>query len=753
MAERPTCEELENRIQELEQELSERERIEEALRESQARFQLLYERAPLGYQSLDEDGNFIEVNPAWLNILGYSREEVIGKSFSEFLHPDWRDHFKEYFPRFKALGEVLGVEFEIVKKDGSSLLVSFNGNIGRDKYGCFQQTHCVFQDITERKKAEEALRESESRFRSLFDLSPQAIALAEVDTGKLVDINDRFCELTQYSMDELIGRTPIELGFFREEDRSGFLNLLKESGEIHGLEMNINIKDGSTLHALVFSKIIKISEIDFILTILFDMTERKQIEQKFLQAQKMEAIGTLTGGIAHEFNNILGIIIGNTEIALEDIPNRNPEYRNLEEIKTASLRAKDIIRQLLRFARDKDKTSSPVQPGSVVRESCKLLRASIPSSIEIRHHIPSKVDTILVDPTQLDQIIINLGTNAAHAMEDGGILEVSLENIELNKNDIAIDSKLQPGSYAKLTIGDTGCGIEPKHVARIFDPFFTTKEVGRGTGMGLAVVNGIVKSHGGAIKVKSIPDKGTTFEIFLPATGEESVAAEIKIDENLPSGTERILLVDDEESLVKIVQQRLERLGYKVETRTNPVEALELFRSNPDQFDLVITDMAMPLMTGDKFVQEILKICPDMPTILCTGYSEKMNEERLSELGVRGFMMKPIDKRELAVAVRKALDSARNKATMPFGYCMDGMGVFLPDEAEQKAIRYIDELEKQEIHLSQICRFLEAMEFIIEEKENDIENSGAKELIRMAKRGELDRERTIGYINQKKGGM
>ncbi len=386
-----------------------------------------------------------------------------------------------------------------------------------------------------------------------------------------------------------------------------------------------------------------------------DITERKRLEAQLQQSHKMEAIGTLTGGIAHDFNNILGIILGNLELALDDVPEWNRAKFNLEEIRTASLRAKDVVRQLLSFARKTGLEKKPTNIVPIVKESLKLLRSSLPTSIEIFQNITKDVDTILADPTQINQVLINLCTNADHAMPDGGMLEVSLKNVELDEDTATQYPDLDPGRYVNLTVSDTGQGINPEFKDRIFDPYFTTKEVGKGTGMGLSVVHGIVKSHRGAISVDSEFGRGTAFSIFFPVVEEEAVIETDTIEE-LPTGSERILFVDDEESMVYIGRNRLERFGYKIEAKTSPVEALELFRNNADQFDLVITDMTMPQMTGVQLAQKLLEIRPDIPIIICTGFSAKVDGEKAKKIGIRQYIEKPLNRSDLAKLVRKVLD-------------------------------------------------------------------------------------------------
>ena len=384
--------------------------------------------------------------------------------------------------------------------------------------------------------------------------------------------------------------------------------------------------------------------------------EKTQIEDQLRQAQKIEAIGTLTGGIAHDFNNMLGIIIGNTEMALDDVPDWNPASEFLKEIHLASLRAKDVIRQLLSFSRKSRSQRQVMDMAPVIKETMKMLRATIPTSVVFMEDVPDNLRWVLADPAQINQIIMNLCTNAAHAMEEGGDLQVKLEEVEIKGDDALQHSDLEPGRYVELLVKDTGLGIKAHILDRIFDPYFTTKDVGKGTGLGLSVVHGIVKAHDGHIRVESGPG-GTAFEIFFPALDEMPEPEEKEV-EQFPRGRETILFVDDEASMVTLNQQRLERLGYSVIPETDPEKALERFRINPGQFDLIITDMTMPKMTGDKLAGEMLNIRPEMPIILCTGYSQMISVDKARQLGIRKYLRKPIEIGELARSVREVLDGA-----------------------------------------------------------------------------------------------
>ena len=349
---------------------------------------------------------------------------------------------------------------------------------------------------------------------------------------------------------------------------------------------------------------------------MHDITELRKAEKELLQAHKMESIGTLTGGIAHDFNNIMGIILGNAELALEDVPEWNPAHSNLEEIKTASLRAANIVRQLLSFSRKTDQKLQPMEIAIVIKDALKLLRSTIPTTIDIEQNISVTDETILADPTQINQIMMNLCINASHAMEKtSGNLTINVENVTLDDNSVKDYPDLKSGNYVKIMVGDTGPGIDPKIIDRIFEPYFTTKEVGKGSGMGLAVVIGIVKNHGGTITVGSNLGKGTTFNIFLPLSQVKASVEEETIQE-IPKGSETILFVDDEISIGKMAQRMFERLGYKVQTATTPQDALDRFSLNPDHFDLVITDMTMPQMTGVKLSEKLMDIRPDIPIII-----------------------------------------------------------------------------------------------------------------------------------------
>jgi len=383
--------------------------------------------------------------------------------------------------------------------------------------------------------------------------------------------------------------------------------------------------------------------------------EREKAEAQLRQAQKMEALGTLSGGIAHDFNNILSAIIGFTELIGDHLPDGSRETRHVKRVLEAGIRGRDLVRQMLAFSRKGEQEKKPLRVSSVVEETVKLIRATIPTTIVIRVDVMSESKLIFADPTQIQQVLMNLCTNAAFAMrETGGILDVQLSDYGVSSSNGDLHG-MRPGLYTKLTVRDAGTGIAPDVMDKIFDPFFTTKKLGEGTGLGLSVVHGIVRQHDGYITVASEPGNGSTFTVYLPQIAGE-LGADAVSDDEIPTGSERILFVDDEEALVEMGDKILAGLGYDVVSRTSSRGALALVTVDPSRFDLVITDQTMPGMTGIELAQEILTIRPDMPIIMCTGFSHLVSEESARQAGIHAFVMKPLTKREIAKTVREVLD-------------------------------------------------------------------------------------------------
>jgi PAS domain S-box-containing protein len=556
-------------------------------------------------------------------------------------------------------------------------------------------------DFIGRKRAEEALAKSEQQLRLLAENTLDGIWQMDLDL-RFTYVNPAVTHSLGYSTEEWIGSNLRDHVWAEELEKIGeFLAEALDQPETHPgvlFETLMRHKNGELVPVEILARFLR-DESENIIGLqgtTRDIRERKRaeaerrkLEGQIRQLYKMEALGTLAGGVAHDFNNILSAIIGYTELALLDTAEGSRMNRNLMGVLQASERATDLVKQILTFSRQSEQMRHPIQISSLVKEALKLLRSSIPTTIEIRSRVPSQHAPILAEPTQIHQIVMNLCTNAAHAMEaEGGVLEVTLD--ELSEEKFAstgpLAGKLAPGatvkaggnnaggneadgknrrgsgemgagSYLHLQVRDSGHGIPEKIIDSIFDPYFTTKGVGEGTGMGLSVVLGIVKTCGGEITVQSNSGKGTTFDIYLPQVQAEVASA---ADETafLATGSERILFIDDEPTLVILGKQLLERLGYSVSTFTSSQEALAAFKEAPQHFDLVMTDMTMPDLTGDKLARAILKIRPEMPIILCTGFSRLINEERARSLGIHSFLMKPLTLPQIATVVRDALDQA-----------------------------------------------------------------------------------------------
>lgn len=398
--------------------------------------------------------------------------------------------------------------------------------------------------------------------------------------------------------------------------------------------------------------------------IIFDTTakvraeeSKNQLEQQLIQSQKMEAIGTLAGGIAHDFNNILAAIFGYVELTRMDLRGKPKAERQLDQVLQAAQRAKELVHQILAFSRKQEQERRPLDLTPLIKETIKLLRASLPASIEIKQQLDAENALIMADATQIHQVLMNLSTNAAHAMEaKGGLLNIHLKKTTISNSVEAQQQGVTPGTYLELSVQDTGDGISPAQIERIFEPYYTTKPQGKGTGMGLAVVHGIIKSHGGTINAESKPGQGSTFRILLPITTQQNELQQAK-RQPLPGGNESILFVDDEEYLADVGHRMLSRLGYQVTYCTDPLAALEIIKTQPDKFDLLITDMTMPHMSGDLLAMEALSIKPDLSVILCTGYSEQITAEKAARLGIASFLMKPISINDLACTLRAVLQS------------------------------------------------------------------------------------------------
>ena len=637
---------------------------ENALRDNQALLSTLIQTLPDLVWLKNPLGVFLACNPRFESFFGAKQEDIIGKTDYDFLDAELVEFFRKHDNLAIATGKPSTNEEEVVfLDDGHRETLE---TIKTPMYASDGELIGVLgigRDITERKKADAALRESEERFRRALENIPDIVVIYDKDL-RIKYINEATTRLTGRPSADYIGKSEYEI--WPQEIYGKFLPTLQaslETGRTQSIEVELPLTD----NGLSYLKITCVPLMDQdgkvreILGITHDLTEHKKAEAerisyeaKLRQAQKLESIGNLAGGIAHDFNNILSSIIGYTELALEEVEKGSEAEDDLQEVYTAGKRAKDLVRQILAFARQSEENLGPLQIQVVVKEVLKFIRSSIPATIEIKSDIDSD-SLIWGNHTQVHQIMMNLCTNAAHAMEDeGGILTVGLKDVVV-EGDLRKRLALPYGDYIELVISDTGGGIAPGTIDSIFEPYFTTKGPGEGTGMGLAVVHGIVESYSGKIIVESALGQGSAFTIYLPITRKRK-SRRIYEPEELPKGTERILFVDDEESIAKMGSRNLEGLGYIVTTRTSSIEALELFQSKSTEFDLVITDMTMPNMAGDRLAVELMKIRPDIPVILCTGYSKKISDEAASDIGIKAFAYKPMVKADLANSVRKVLD-------------------------------------------------------------------------------------------------
>ena len=631
--------------------ITKRKQTEEALRESEEKYRHLFEmESDAIFLIRNSDGQILEVNTAGVKLYGFSREELLKMKNTDLsAEPD--ETRKAILKRKREVPTRYHK-----KKDGTVFPVEITGNHFTWRG---EEVHIAsIRDIAKRKQAEESLRESETKFRSLFNLSPQAIALTEIEKGRLVNVNDKLCELTQYTKEEIIGFTTTEVGLYTEEDRSRFITELKRYGEVNGLEMDFVTKDGSILNALMFARIIQIAGEPFILTIFLDLTEQKRLQAQLQQAQKMESVGLLAGGVAHDLNNVLSGIVSYPELLLLDLPEDSKLRKPIETMQESGLRAAAIVQDLLTVARGVATTKEPLNLNDLVSDylnspEFNKLKQFHPT-VTIKINLDSNLLNITGSHVHIRKVIMNLVSNASEAIEGSGNVIISTMNRYIDRplkgyDDVTI------GEYAVLAVSDDGSGISSGDLERIFDPFYTKKVLGRsGTGLGLAVVWNVLQDHEGYIDVKS-DENGTIFELYFSITRDEisDKALSIPIKDYKGNG-ERILVVDDVESQQEISCKMLDTLGYKTQAVSSGEEAIEYLKENT--VDLILLDMIMdPGINGRETYERIIKIHPKQKAIIVSGFAETDAVKETQKLGAGQYIKKPLTLEMIGIAVKDEL--------------------------------------------------------------------------------------------------
>jgi PAS domain S-box-containing protein len=630
--------------------ITRRKKAEEALKDSEGRLKSFYDAAFEAIAISDEE-RLIDVNPKFTEMFGYSREEVIGRSVMDLVAEEDRE---------MVLGRIRSgydkpYEHRGLRKDGTVIFLEVHGQTIESDGRSVRVVN--INDITERRRSIEELRKSEEKYRTLFEESKDSLFVT-TPGGRIVDANQAAVTLLGLDRKEDLLRLDLKRDVYADPgERDRFLEIMRDPEFVDDFETVLKRTDGQLLTTRISGNAVHDERGEQIVyrVAVRDITAQKRLQTQLHHAQKMESIGTLAGGIAHDFNNILTPIMAHVGYLQLELPQENPLREDLGQILQAAERARDLVKQILAFSRREESKRRPVALQPLLKETKKLLRATFPSTIDIRDDIDPACGNVLADSARIHQVLMNLGTNAHHAMRDGGgILRLGLEMVDA-KTAGTLD--LEPGEYARITVSDTGEGMDKMTRARIFEPYFTTKGAGEGSGLGLAVVHGIVASHKGTISVESLPGEGSTFRVYLPLSAEGDCEAVPEEAMQVSGGSERILFVDDEAGIIAIGERILSSLGYRVTSFTSSLEALKRFRSSPDDFDLVVTDQTIPQMTGIEFAGKVLETRPETPVIICTGFSRELDEEMVREHGARGLIMKPFTVEGLAGMVRRVLDS------------------------------------------------------------------------------------------------
>ena len=659
MVKRPTYEELEQRVKELEEKIAECKRAQEVLRERERWFRFFFESAPEFIYIIDTKGNILQTNDATLKVSGYLQEEVLGKCISDFFTLTSKKIFDEQFPILLERGHHRQ-EVEFICKDGKIIILDCSVSALRYEDGDIMGFVVFQQDITQRRQAEEALRKSEAKYCELIFRINEGFAAID-EKGYITFVNPRLCEMIEYSEVELIGRNIREL--FDEKNREILEKELakRRRGEPSQYELTWTTKSGKKIPTLMSASPIfenwvyrgSYAVVTDLSEIKRAQEEKKRLEAQLHKIQRMESLGTLAGGIAHNFNNLLMGILGNISLILLNKNPSHPDYEKLKNVEHLVQEGAKLSQELLDFARGGKFQVEPTDLNKVVKRSSDMF-AQTKRQIKIYTKFQKDIWTVEVDVGQIEQVLLNLYINAWQAMPGGGELYLETQNITLDENYVR-PFKVKPGPYVKISVTDTGVGMDETTKQRIFEPFFTTKEGNRGTGLGLASAYGIIKNHGGIITVYSEKGRGTTFNIYLPASEKEAIKQE-KLAEGVLKGGETILFVDDEEMIIKTGKELLETLGYKVLIAKSGKEVIEIYRAKNEQIDMVILDTVMPDIGGGEIYDMLKKINPDIKVLLSSGYSMNDEIKEILERGCDGFIQKPFTLKELSRKIRKILD-------------------------------------------------------------------------------------------------
>jgi PAS domain S-box-containing protein len=635
--------------------VTERTVFQRALRREHEFISAVFDTAGALVAVLDKEGRLERFNRHFQQRTGFDLGEVRGKCLWEMFDAvDEREQVREQVQLLLAGRPHSNFESAWHTSAGEYAVVAWSNTVLTDSAGEVEYVIATGIDVTDRHRAEA------ERLRLAQAVEQTGEAIFVTDVGGLIQyVNPAFEQLTGYSREEAIGSTPalIKSG---QQDSAVYKELWKalHTGRVWRGRLVNKRRDGAfiELESTISPVRSASGNITNYVSVNRDVTNEVRLERQLRQSQKLEAIGTLAGGIAHDFNNILAVILGFSELVREDLPEESGSARNLREVIGAVERARGLVEQMLTFSRHVEMPRRPVQVGLVVKEALKLMRASIPTTVEFVTRVAPQTGTVFADPSQIHQVVMNLCTNAYHAMQqNGGVLQVTVDNVTLPAQRADLHPQLREGEYVQLVVADTGHGMSEETLERIFEPFFTTKEQGKGTGLGLAVVHGIVTALDGAILVQSNLTTGTTFEVLLPRVSSD-YSSQVEEDRYVPIGRgERVLVVDDEPGVLKMNQEILERLGYRVQACNSSSEALNLFEKEPHAWDIVVTDQTMPKLTGVALATRILERRPELPIIIATGYSEELDLERAQALGMRGFLQKPYNRQALARAMHDLL--------------------------------------------------------------------------------------------------